>query len=125
MGTFIFLSDARIMERVHMRAMNVTVILKGAIRENGLWSWITDTQVLLAASLMNDVIRTEVCMQTACTTVCKLNVLVLYCCLPACLKSPGPRCLPERLICSCPTSNGQSSQCDTFRTLDPQSWRRS
>ena len=60
MGTFILFSDAHIMKTVHMRAMNVTVILKGAIRENGLWSWITDTYVLLAASLRNDVIRAEV-----------------------------------------------------------------
>lgn len=40
MGTFILFSDARIMERVHTRAMNVTIALKGGIRENGLWSWI-------------------------------------------------------------------------------------
>ena len=56
----ILFSDARIMERVHMRAMNVTIILEAAIKENGLWSWMTDVYVLLAVPLMNNVTRTEV-----------------------------------------------------------------
>ena len=56
----ILFSDARIMERVHMRAMNVTIILEGAIKENGLWSWMTDVYVLLAIPLMNNVTRAEV-----------------------------------------------------------------
>ena len=56
----ILFSDARIMERVHMRAMNVTIILEGAIKENGLWSWMTDVYVLLAVPLMNNVTRAEV-----------------------------------------------------------------
>ena len=48
------------MERVHTRAMNVTITLKGGVRENGLWSWITDMCVLLAGPLMNNEMRTEV-----------------------------------------------------------------
>ena len=56
----ILFSDARIMERVHMRAMNVTIILEGAIKENGLWRWMTDVYVLLAVPLMNNVTRAEV-----------------------------------------------------------------
>lgn len=60
MGTSILFSDARIIERVHMTAMNVTIILEGAISENGLWSWMKVVYVLLAVPLMNNVTRTEV-----------------------------------------------------------------
>ena len=105
-----------------MRAMNVTITLKGAFRDNGLWSWITDKYVLLAAPLMNNVMRTEIVHAD-----CLCNCLYIECLyaplLPACLKSPFPRCLPKRLIWSCPTSNRQSSKCNTFRPLELWSWR--
>lgn len=62
-----------------MRAMTVTIILKGAIRENGPWSWRTDVYVLRAVPLMNHVTRTE----AADVTVRILNVSVLQYCRPA------------------------------------------
>lgn len=71
-ATFTLFSDARIMERVHERAMNVTITLKGAIRENGLWSWIMDMYVLRAGPLTKERDRTKFCVQVACTIVCIL-----------------------------------------------------
>ena len=100
-----------------MRAMNVTIILEGAIKENGLWSWMTDVYVLLAVPLMNNVTRTEVLYAD-----CRYNCLHIKCLcaplLPACLKSPFPRYLPKRLICSDPTSSGQSRRCNAFGLLE-------
>lgn len=71
------------MERVHTRAMNVTIILEGAIKENGLWSWMTDVHVLPAVPLKNNVTRTGVLRADCDTTVCILNVSVPLYCLPA------------------------------------------
>lgn len=56
-----------------MRAMNVTIILERAIRENEQGSWITDVYILLTVPLTNNVTRTEILDADADTTVCILN----------------------------------------------------
>lgn len=56
-----------------MRAMNVTIILERAIRENERGSWITDVYILLTVPLTNNVTRTEILDADADTTVCILN----------------------------------------------------